>query len=124
MPEMAVELLTMKLEGTDEQPDAWQRLIRQPVGYRDQRELEIDLAAVLAQIERGDIPRTGRSSRPATLQRAGYLLELIAQLGGPRFQPHLEKLLKEAALLQARLGERRQIGTAAVQRSSLRENHG
>ncbi|MBB6088051.1 hypothetical protein [Wenzhouxiangella marina] len=108
VPEMALELLTMKLEGREERSDHWQCLIRQPLGYRDQRALEVDLAAVMAQIERGNLPRTGRTSRPEALQRAGYLLELIAQLGGPRFQPHREKLLKEAARLRARLGERRQ----------------
>ncbi len=111
VPEMALELLAMKLEGREEQPDPWQRLIRQPVAYRDQRALETDLAAVLARIERGELPRTGLASRPVVLQRAGYLLELIAQLGGPRFQSQRKKLLEEAARLRARLGQRRQPAT-------------
>lgn len=108
VPDMALELLAFKLVGREGRPDPWQRLIRQPVAYRDQRELETDLAVVLARIARGDIPSTGRTSRPVALQRAGYLLELIAQLGGPRFQPQREKLLEEAARLCARLGDRGQ----------------
>jgi len=32
----------------------------------------------MAQIERGNIPRTGRTSRPEALQRACYLFELVA----------------------------------------------
>ena len=108
VPDMALELLAMKLEGRAERPDPWQRLIRQPVAYRDQRELEADLAPVLEQIAHGKIPRTGRASRPLVLQRAGYLLELIAQLGGPRFQPQRKELLEEAGRLRVRLGKRGQ----------------
>lgn len=106
VPEMALELLAMKLGSRAERPDPWQRLVRQPVAYRDQRELEADLSQVLERIVRGEIPRTGRASRPLVLQRAGYLLELIAQLGGPRFQPQRKKLLQEAERLRARLAER------------------
>lgn len=108
VPEMALDLLAMKLEGREEHPDPWQRLIRQPLAYRDQRELEADLAPVLERIERGEVPRTGRASRPLVLQRAGYLLELIAHLGGRRFQPHRKRLLEEASRLRERLGERTQ----------------
>lgn len=108
VPEMALDLLALKLAGREEHADPWQRLIRQPLAYRDQRELEVDLAPVLEQIERGEIPRTGRASRPLVLQRAGYLLELIAQLGGPRFQPQRKRLLEEARRLQERLGEHTQ----------------
>ncbi len=105
-PEMALELLELKLAGRAEQPDPWQRLIRQPMPYRDQRELEADLAPVLQQIERGHLPRTPRTSRPLVLQRAGYLLELIAHLGGPRFKSYREQLLEEAARLRVQLNNR------------------
>jgi len=121
VPGMALELLAMKLEGREEQPDPWQRLIRQPVAYRDQREMEADLAAVLARIERGELPRTGLASRPLVLQRAGYLLDLIAQLGGPRFHPQRKKLLEEAARLRARLGQRRQPATLRANESASGE---
>ncbi|TVQ38915.1 MAG: hypothetical protein EA370_05350 [Wenzhouxiangella sp.] len=106
VPEMALELIDLKLAGKEEHPDPWQRLIRQPMPYADQRELEADLAAVLQQIERGQLPRTGRTSRPLVLQRAGYWLELIAHLGGPRFKPQRERLLEEAAKLGKRLNGR------------------
>lgn len=103
VPDMALELLELKLKGRQQRPDPWQRLIRQPLAYRDQRELEADLAPVLEQIARGEVPRTGRTSQPLALQRAGYLLELVAQLGGPRFKPHRARLLAEARLLRERL---------------------
>lgn len=105
IPKMALDLLALKLSDTEERPDPWQRLIRQPLAYRDQRELEADLALVLEQIARGELPRTGRACRTVVLQRAGYLLELVAHLGGPRFQPHRERLLEEAGRLHGRLGE-------------------
>lgn len=108
IPAMALELLELKLVGREGRPDPWQRLIRQPVAYRDQRELEADLAPVMERIGRGEIPRTGRASQPLVLQRAGYLLELIAHLGGPRFQPHRKYLLEEARRLRERLGEHTQ----------------
>lgn len=106
VPEMALELIDLKLAGKEEHPDPWQRLIRQPVPYRDQRELEADLAAVLQQLERGQLPRTGRTPGSIVLQRAGYWLELVAHLGGPRYKPQRERLLEEAAQLHKRLNGR------------------
>lgn len=103
VPDMALELLELKLAGREGRPDPWQRLIRQPLAYRDQRELEADLRAVLEQIKRGELPRTPKSSRSLVLQRAGYLLELIAHLGGPRFKSQRERLLEEADRLRERL---------------------
>jgi hypothetical protein len=103
MPGHVLELLELKLSGQPQNPDHWQRLIRQPVPYADQRELELDLAPILEQVAHGEIPRTGRAFKDATLQRAGYWLELIAQLGGPRFKPHRTRLLLEANRLQKRL---------------------
>ncbi|QOC24038.1 hypothetical protein IC757_08030 [Wenzhouxiangella sp. AB-CW3] len=110
IPDMALELLEMKLADREGRPDPWQRLIRQTLEYRDQRELEADLASVLESIAGGELPRTPKSSRPLALQRAGYLLELIAQLGGPRFKPQRDQLLNEAARLQERLNERTEPG--------------
>jgi hypothetical protein len=106
VPEMALELIELKLAGRSERPDPWQRLIRQPIPYRDQRELEADLTLVLERIAQGEMPRTGPASRPLTLQRAGYLLELIAHLGGPRYKPQRERLLEVAARLHERLNRR------------------
>lgn len=103
VPEPFLELLTLKLAGRKERPDAWQRLLRQPVAYASQRELERDLAEVLKDIDRGILPRTPRTARPESLRRAGYLLELIAHFGGDRFAPVREKLLAEAAGLRKRI---------------------
>ncbi len=120
VPDMALELLELKLAGREGRPDRWQRLIRQPLSYQDQRELEADLAPVMEQIERGEMPRTPRSLRPLALQRAGYWLELIAQLGGPRFKPQRDRLLTEAARLRERLHERTE---AAPLRAGDRVDH-
>ena len=87
IPELALELLELKLADRAEQLDPWQRLIRQPVPYADQRAMEADLKAVLVGLEHGELPSVGRGSKPVALRRAGYWLELIAQLGGPRFKP-------------------------------------
>lgn len=103
VPNMALELLELKLKDRQQQLDPWQRLIRQPLAYRDQRELEVDLARVLEHIANSELPRTGRTAKPLALQRAGYLLELIAQLGGPRFKPYRARLLAEARRLSQRL---------------------
>ncbi|MGY6588386.1 MAG: hypothetical protein ACXIUB_08880 [Wenzhouxiangella sp.] len=103
VPGYVLELLQLKLSGRESRPDHWQRLIRQPLPYADQRELELDLAPVLQQIARGEIPRTGRVFKDAALKRAGYWLELIAQLGGLRFKPHRARLLDEAKRLRGRL---------------------
>ena len=95
----------MKLAGRVEKLDPWQRLIRQPVPYADQREMEADLKAVLTGLEYGELPRTGRVGKPVALKRAGYWLELIAQLGGPRFRPWRRTLLEEARSIRKRVGE-------------------
>lgn len=105
IPGVALELLELKLADRDERLDPWQRLIRQPVPYADQRDMEADLKAVLACLERGGIPRVGRGSKSVALKRAGYWLELIAQLGGPRFRPWRQPLLTEARRIRRRLGE-------------------
>ena len=107
-PGHVLELLELKLAGRQQRPDSWQRLIRQPLPYADQRELERDLARVLEQVAGGELPRTGRVSKALALQRAGYWLELIAQLGGPRFKPHRASLLTEANRLRKRLDNRTQ----------------
>jgi hypothetical protein len=103
VPGHVLELLQLKLADQQSRPDHWQRLIRQPLPYADQRELELDLAPVLEQVARGEIPRTGRVFKDAALKRAGYWLELIAQLGGPSFKPHRARLLDEAKRLHKRL---------------------
>ncbi len=72
IPGFALELLELKLADRDEQPHCWQRLIRQPVPYSDQRELEADLKDVLAALERGKLPRIGRGRNLIALRRAGY----------------------------------------------------
>ena len=105
VPDMALELLEMKLADRDEQIDPWQRLIRQPVPYADQREMEADLKLVLDRLEQGELPSVGHLSKPLALRRAGYWLELIAQLGGPRFKPWRQALLSEARRIQKRIGE-------------------
>lgn len=110
VPELALELLKLKLADRIEADDPWQRLIRQPVPYRTQRELEADLARVLERIEHGELPRTGRIVRPLPLQRAGCWLELVARLGGRRFKPHRDVLLREANRLRARIPENAKPG--------------
>ncbi|TQE94923.1 MAG: hypothetical protein FKY71_17410 [Spiribacter salinus] len=50
MPEPMLELLELKIAGSADQSEAWQRLIQQPLPYTDQREMERDLARVLNQI--------------------------------------------------------------------------
>ena len=105
IPGFALELLELKLADRDEQLDPWQRLIRQPVPYADQREMEADLKLVLTCLEQGELPRTGRGGKPVALKRAGYWLELLAQLGGPRFKPWRQVLLREARRIQERVGE-------------------
>ena len=110
VPDIALELLELKLVGREGRPDPWKRLIKQPLAYRDQRELEADLAPVMDQIESGQLPRTPRTSRPLALQRAGYLLELIAHLGGPRFKPQRDRLIAEAARLRERITDRTEAG--------------
>lgn len=106
VPDHVLELLELKLAGVPQQPDRWQRLIRQARPYVDQRELEIDLVEVLDQIAGGETPDSERIFKASALQRAGYWLELIAQLGGPRFKPHRTRLLGEAERLRKRLGQR------------------
>ncbi len=103
VPGHVLELLQLKLAGRQQRPDPWQRLIRQPLPYTNQRELEADLAQVLEQIAQGKLPCTGRIFKAPALQRAGYWLELIAQLGGPRFKPHRARLLSEASRIRKRL---------------------
>lgn len=105
IPELALELLELKLADRAEQLDPWQRLIRQPVPYADQRAMEADLKAVLVGLEHGELPSVGRGSKPVALRRAGYWLELIAQLGGPRFKPCRRALLSEARRIRQRVGE-------------------
>jgi len=103
VPELALELLELKLAKQPQRDDPWQRLIRQPLPYPSQREMEGDLAQVLANIERGNLPATGRTAKPLALRRAGYWLELIAQLGGPRFAQYRDALLDQASRLHGRL---------------------
>lgn len=105
IPGFALELLELKLAGRAEQLDPWQRLIRQPVPYADQRDMESDLKAVLTGLEQGELPRVGRGSKSVALKRAGYWLELIAQLGGPRFKPWRKPLLDEARRIRERVDQ-------------------
>lgn len=104
VPAMVIELLELKLAGRADRVDPWQRLIRQPVPYADLRELEQDLARVMARVERGEIPRTGRLKQSLPLRRAGYWLELMAHLGGPRLKPQRGALLAEARKLHNKAG--------------------
>ena len=78
VPEHVLMLLEMKLADRVVSDDPWQRLIRQPMPYKSQRELEADLARVLEKLQNGELPSTPRTARPEVLQRAGYWLELIA----------------------------------------------
>ncbi len=103
VPGLVLELLELKLASQPLRPDHWQRLIRQPVPYRDQRELERDLGPVLEEVAAGNIPRTGNLKSATGLKRAGYWLEIIAHLGGPRFKPHRSRLLAEAERLYQRM---------------------
>lgn len=104
MPEPMLELLELKLGGSADQSEAWQRLIQQPLPYTDQREMERDLARVLNQVARGDLPRLGRLKKPLPLRRAGYLLELMGHLGGPRLEGQRRVLLAQARRLRERVG--------------------
>lgn len=83
--------------------DRWERLIGQPIPYTDQRALEQDLGVILEQIAAGNIPPVGKLTNQTALRRAGYWLEIIAHLGGPRFQPHRARLLAEAGRLYERI---------------------
>lgn len=103
VPGHVLELLELKLAKQQMRPDHWQRLIGQPIPYKDQRELERDLGAILDQIAAGNIPLTGKVKNKVALQRAGYWLEIIAHLGGTRFQPHRARLLAEAERLHERI---------------------
>ena len=98
-----LELLELKRVDEPIWLDRWERLIRQPIPYIDQRELEQDLGVVLEQIAVGNIPPVGNLTNQAALRRAGYWLEIIAHLGGPRFQPHRARLLAEAKRLHERI---------------------
>lgn len=104
MPEPMLELLELKLRGSADQSDAWQRLIQQPLPYTDQREMERDLARVLEHVADGDLPRIGRLKKPLPLRRAGYLLELMGHLGGPRLKGQRHALLAQARRLRDRVG--------------------
>jgi len=104
MPEPMLELLELKLGGSADQSEAWQRLIQQPLPYTDQREMERDLARVLEQAAHGDLPRLGRLKKPLPLRRAGYLLELMGHLGGPRHEGQRRELLSQARRLRDRVG--------------------
>lgn len=105
VPAPMLELLRLKLAGKPERPDPWQRLIRQPLPYPDLREMERDLAQVMAELDQGKMPKTPRTAHPETLRRAGYLLELIAHFGGARFAPVRDRLLREAEAIRGRIRE-------------------
>lgn len=104
MPEPMLELLDLKLGGRANQSEAWQRLIQQPLPYTDQREMERDLACVMDRVAHGDVPRVGRLKKPLPLRRAGYLLELMGHLGGPRLSGQRKALLTAARHLRDRVG--------------------
>jgi len=70
--------------------------------------MERDLAHVFTSLENGRVPKTGRSIEPMALRRAGYWLELIAQLGGPRLILNRDALMHEAGRLHRRLFEFRE----------------
>jgi transcriptional regulator with XRE-family HTH domain len=105
MPKAMLELLELRLGSTADRSEAWQRLIQQPLPYSDQRAMERDLAIVLDQVARGHLPRVGRLKKPLPLRRAGYLLELMGHLGGPRLEGQRKALLAQARLLRDRVGE-------------------
>lgn len=96
-------LRELTLASNQSRPDPWKRLIRQSIPYTDQRALEQDLGVILEQIAAGNIPPVGKLKNQAALRRAGYWLEIIAHLGGPRFEPHRARLLAEAGRLYARI---------------------
>lgn len=120
MPEPMLELLKLKLgESADcedrrnddrndnchnNRPEAWQRLIQQPLAYRDQRAMERDLAQVINRVAHGDVPNVGRLKKQLPLRRAGYLLELMGHLGGTRLEAQRKALLAEARRLHERVG--------------------
>jgi len=104
MPRPLLELLELKLGEAETDVDAWQRLIRQPVPYVDERDMERDLARVIDRVARGDIPRSGRLKKELPLRRAGYWLELMGHLGGARLREQRIALLAEARRLRHRVG--------------------
>lgn len=120
MPEPMLELLKLKLgESADchdkrknnrkddrdhNRPEAWQRLIQQPLAYSDQRAMERDLAQVINRVAHGDVPHVGRLKKQLPLRRAGYLLELMGHLGGTRLEAQRRALLAEARRLRERVG--------------------
>lgn len=91
-------------DGNGNPVDPWQRLIRQPLPYADEREMERDLAQVMEQVARGHVPRSGRLKSTLPIRRAGYWLELMGHLGGPRLQAQRKALLAEARRLHERIG--------------------
>lgn len=103
MPGPVLELLELKLGEKGNPVDPWQRLIRQPLPYADEREMERDLARVMDRVARGDVPRSGRLKKSLPLRRAGYWLELMGHLGGPRLEGQRAALLAEAHRLHRRI---------------------
>lgn len=104
MPRPLLELLELKLGEAETDVDPWQRLIRQPTPYIDERDMERDLARVIDRVARGDIPRSGRLKKKLSLRRAGYWLELMGHLGGARLRDQRNALLAEARRLRDRIG--------------------
>jgi hypothetical protein len=93
----------LKLRSRKPVNNAWQRLLRQPLPYASQRELEGDLAAALNELKQGRLPDLGRVRAHAPLRRAGYLLELTSHFGGPTYAGLREQMLERARQLRQRL---------------------
>lgn len=103
VPPLALELLRLKLKGRKQVNSPWQRLLRQPVPYSSQRELETDLAEALRDLKQGHLPNLGQVRAPAPLRRAGYLLDLASHFGGPGYESQRAGMRAQIQRLRARL---------------------
>jgi hypothetical protein len=80
-------------------------LLRQPLPYASQRELDTDLADALKELKQGQLPDLGRIRAQTPLRRAGYLFELAAHFGGPAYETLREQMLERARQLRRRLSQ-------------------
>jgi hypothetical protein len=111
VPKLALELLRLKLKGRRRATSAWPRLLRQPLPYASQREMETDLASAMNELKRGQLPELGRFRAEVPLRRAGYLLELTSHFGGPTYAALRDQLLEQASVLHQRLPSSQTMAT-------------
>lgn len=103
VPPLALELLRLKLRGRKQVKNPWHRLLRQPLPYASQRELETDLAEALRDLKQGHLPNLGQVRAPAPLRRAGYLLDLATHFGGPAYEGQRARMQVLTQQLRAHL---------------------